>query len=293
MEDSNTRALTTIDEATRQNLERIEVPYSADDWEKIEALLANRKPSKGMLNRVNIVVNPEVVSSVSIFKRFSLSNIVLGLVIITAIIVLLFRVFDDTVSDQPKVQELKVDPVQSEDIVRGVDTLKTITQRVIKVNSASVVVATKTVQPVKPPTVIAKKTEIAVEKPEVTTVSHAPVKPILQTTSVQPQSKVIPERYSAKKVKMEVEEIEETPLSPTSLIKRKKVKEEETLAPNAIEVAPSVQPAQQVTTNKPSGQETGNSFEDTQRELRKRKSQQPVINNEQRPKAFRELDSIR
>jgi hypothetical protein len=291
MEDSNTRALTTIDEATIQNLDKIEVPYSEDDWDKIEVLLTNRKPSKGKLNRINIAVNPEVVSGVSILKRFSLSNIVLGSVIITAIIVLLFRFFDDTVSDGPKAQELQVNSVQDEDIVRGVDTLKTITQHAIKVDSIKDIAA-KTVLPVKPSIIIEKKPEVIVEKPEVKTVSPVPVKPIMQTVSIKSQLKTIPEKTPAK-VKMEVEEIDAAVPSPTSLIKRKKVKETDTSAPNSAADTPPEQVIPQVTTNKPSIQGTSNSFEDTQKELRKRKNQQPVINNEQRPKAFRELDSIR
>jgi len=291
MEDSNTRALTTIDEATIENLDKIEVPYSEDDWEKIEVLLTNRKPSKGKLNRINITVNPEVVSGISILKRFSLSNIVLGSVIITAIIVLLFRFFDDTVSDRPKAQELQVNSDQDEDIVRGVDTLKTITQHVIKVDSVKDI-TTKTVQPIKPQVIIEKKQEVIVAKPEVKAVSPALVKQIMQTESIKSQLKAVPEKSPAK-VKMEVEEIDAAAPSPTSLIKRKKVKETDTSAPNTAADTPPAQVIPQVTTNKPSIQGTGNSFEDTQKELRKRKSQQPVINNEQRPKAFRELDSIR
>jgi cytoskeletal protein RodZ len=280
-----------IDEITKRELENIEVPYNAYDWEKIEELLANFKTTKtnvGSKFSIPTLKVENTINNVSTLKKFNFSNIIFGIVIIIGVIVLLFRIFDNSPSEEDNIPQVNSEAGSNEDIVRGMDTLKKIPHKVVKeedIKPATAVIETPA-SPINgstPPTTVIKA---GPEPPKVanTATTTAPAtRPIKREVIPKKTEPTVSPENPKSKVKMEVEEIEEIeiPARPASLVKRKK---ETTPTPTAT---PTVQPVKQPL------QETEANFEESRSELKKRKREKADLEKEQRPKAFRELDSIR
>jgi hypothetical protein len=190
--------------------------------------------------------------------------------------------FDNSSSSEQNIYHAPNDEaIHEENVVSGMDTLKTITQESAGEKDSSLSV-TSVVKETQLEESISSDPNMS-EKKLITTVNRTESKPT--------------EEKKVTKVKMEVEEIEEIDIPSSraaSLIKRKQEKEvdENNQSGNSntsVSKEPTTSSAvKDGESRKSPTQETITKPEETKREMRKNKRTE----EQQRPKAFRELDTI-
>jgi len=257
----------SLDETIKQELGNLEVPYSADDWEKLAALLSNEKSSKGLFsNKIDFSIKPERIPSFNLPKITNTSKAVIGVAVIIGAIIMLYTLFDDPSSKEQNTNETRLEPSQD---IREKPAVA-VTDSTGKADSLSII-------------------DSSAQQ------STAKVLGNTEKNADGTDKKGTGERR-IRKVKMEVEEIggdvEGNLTKPNvPVFKRKRSRDSIESGQNDELPPPTIDREPEITT--PSTFETTPDLEEDEKTEGKKKKRSKSANDEENaPKSFRELDSI-
>ena len=272
-----------LDEKVKHELGNLEAPYSTDDWEKVAAVLSNEKSSKGVFsNKINFSIKPDQIPSFKLPKITTSYKVIIGVAVSIGIIIMLFQLFDGSSSGEQNTHKTTKIESQGEHGIVKEPTVKTVAQQTVSIDS------------------VPQGSESIVQQSTVQ--ASANIEKNADGTVKKGEAKILTDK-KIRKVKMEIEEIEEggtkSPKPSISVVKRKRSKDStesnqidnsKTSIDNQVTPSP-VTPEPEISAP-PTNQETVPESEDVKKEGRKKKRQKSAIDEEDGPKSFRELDSI-